>query len=105
MSQNPVFLRWALAGWIVVSQLAALMSLLGWFGFAGMSLLAFDAGVSPAAAAFVGIIWAYPLLPLGLGIWSWLAFKGKKDKLALLLASAQFVPACGLALYLLPNFM
>lgn len=99
MSQKAIFYRWALAAWLIFSQLAALTSLLLWLGLAGMSLLAFDAGVSLQASLFVGLVWAYPLLPLALAVWSWLAFRAQRKKRAFLLGLVQFLLIGAMALF------
>ena len=60
--------------WLIVSQLLGLGSLLIWALMAGLSVMAFDSGVSPEAWAFVIAVWAYPLFPLVMAIGAWVAF-------------------------------
>jgi len=54
-SRTPVLV------WLIVSQLLALLSLLFWLMAAGLSVMAFDAGVTQEAWNFVIAVWAYPV--------------------------------------------
>jgi hypothetical protein len=78
--------------WLIVSQLLALGSLLIWALMAGLSVMAFDSGVSPEAWAFVIAVWAYPLFPLVMAIGAWVAFAFRKNRLAAVLSGLTFAP-------------
>lgn len=84
--------RTGLKIWLILSQLLAAASLLIWVAIAGLSVMAFDSGESPEAWAFVITIWSYPLLPLGLAIGAWIAYRKRKDKLAAILSGLTFAP-------------
>jgi hypothetical protein len=79
-----------------------LATLLFWALVAGLSVMAFDEGQSPAAWAIVIAVWAYPLFPLAMTIGAWIAFAFRKNRLATLLSGLSFTPA-GL-LYLVLRF-
>lgn len=85
--------RTGLKIWLILSQLLAAGSLLIWVAIAGLSVMAFDSGESPEAWAFVITVWSYPLLPLGLAIGAWIAYRKRKDKLAAILSGLTFAPA------------
>ena len=85
--------RWPLVLWMLFTQLIGALTLLFWLGAAGMSVMAFDSGVNAQASTFVIAIFAYPLLPIGLGIGAWVAFARKNNKLALILTSLILAPA------------
>ena len=78
--------------WLIVSQLLAVGSLLIWALMAGLSVMAFDSGVTPEAWAFVIAIWAYPLFPLLMAIGAWVAFAFHKNRLAAILSGLTFAP-------------
>ena len=78
--------------WLIVSQLLAVGSLLIWALMAGLSVMAFDSGVTPEAWAFVIAIWAYPLFPLLMAIGAWVAFAFRKNRLAAILSGLTFAP-------------
>jgi len=78
--------------WLIVSQLLALASLLFWLVMAGLSVMAFDSGVSQEAWVFVIAVWSYPIWPLVFTIASWIAFARKKDRLAGVLTTFTFLP-------------
>lgn len=78
--------------WLIFSQLLALGSLLIWAVAAGLSVMAFDSGVSSEAWAFVLGVWAYPLFPLAMAIGAWIAFVRRKNALAAVLSGLTFAP-------------
>jgi hypothetical protein len=84
--------RTGLLIWLIVSQLLAVGSLLIWALMAGLSVMAFDSGVSPEAWAIVLTVWAYPLFPLLMAIAAWIAFAFRKNLLAAVLTGLTFVP-------------
>ena len=86
--------------WLVISQLVSLLSLIPWLVIAGLSVMAFDSGVSTEAVLFVGGIWSYPVIVIGLAITAWILFAFKKIKAALVVTSLPVVPALGLLVYL-----
>lgn len=90
-SKTPIK-RTGLLIWMIVSQLLMLGSLLIWALMAGLSVMAFDSGESREAWTFVIAIWSYPLIPLILVIGAWIAFAGRKNKLAAILSGLSFVP-------------
>jgi len=77
---------------MIVSQLLALASLFFWLLMAGLSVMAFDSGVTQEAWNFVIVVWAYPLWPIAFTIASWIAYARKKDKLAGILTTFTFLP-------------
>jgi hypothetical protein len=90
--------------WMVATQLLALASLLPWLTVAGSSILAFDAPVSAEAVAprvFVGVVWSYPLLPLGCAAAAWLAYARRRYRRAAVLSAVPLLPALPLLAYLL----
>ena len=78
--------------WLIVSQVLALVSLIFWLVVAGLSVMAFDSGVSTEAWTFVIAVWSYPIWPLGFAIAAWIAYARKKDRLASVLTTLTFVP-------------
>ena len=86
--------------WLIVSQLAALGSLVIWAFVAGMSVMAFDSGQSPAAWTFVLTIWAYPIFPLVMVIGAWIAYARRANRLAAILSGLAFAPPILLYLFL-----
>ncbi len=92
--------RTGLLIWMIVSQLLAVGSLLFWALAAGLSVMAFDEGVSPEAWAFVLAVWAYPLFPLLMAIGAWVAFAFRKNRLAAVLTGLTFAPPLLLYLFL-----
>jgi hypothetical protein len=88
--------RWALVLWMLFTQLVGLGTLLFWLMTAGMSVMAFDSGVTPQAILFLVATLAYPLLPIGLGIGAWVAFANQSDMLAFILTSIILLPAVGI---------
>ena len=85
-SRRPVLI------WLIVSQLLTAASLLFWLVMAGLSVMAFDSGVSTEAWTFVIAVWSYPIWPIGFAIASWIAYARKKDRLAGVLTTLTFLP-------------
>ena len=82
--------RKALLIWMIVSQVLTVGTLVVWLGMAGLSFMAFDAGVTHQATTFVSVILAYPVFPLALVIAAWIAFARHKDRLAGILSGLSF---------------
>ena len=93
-SRKPILI------WLIASQLLALASLVFWLLVAGLSVMAFDAGVTPEAWAFVIAVWSYPIWPIAFAIASWIAYARKKDRLAGILTIFTFLPVLVLILFL-----
>jgi hypothetical protein len=93
-SRKPVLI------WLVASQLLALASLVFWLLIAGLSVMAFDAGVTAEAWVFVIAVWSYPVWPVVFAIAAWIAYARKKDKLAGVLSTFTFLPVLVLFLFL-----
>jgi hypothetical protein len=85
-SRTPILI------WLIASQILALLSLLFWLVVAGLSVMAFDSGVSTEAWTFVIAVWSYPVWPLGFAIAAWIAYARKKDRLAGVLTTLTFLP-------------
>lgn len=85
-SRQPILI------WLIISQLLALASLFFWLLIAGLSVMAFDSGVSTQAWTFVIVVWSYPIWPIGFTIASWIAYARKKDRLAGVLTTLTFLP-------------
>jgi hypothetical protein len=85
-SRRPVLI------WLIVSQLLAAASLMFWLVMAGLSVMAFDSGVSAEAWTFVIAVWSYPIWPIGFTIAAWIAYARKKDRLAGILTTLTFLP-------------
>jgi len=99
-SRKPILI------WLIVSQLLALASLIFWLLMAGLSVMAFDSGVTQEAWNFVIAVWAYPIWPLGFSISSWVAYALKKDRLAGILTTFTFLPVLVLIVVIfVGNFM
>jgi len=91
--------------WLLASQLLAVASLLFWLVAAGLSVMAFDSGVTQEAWNFVIAVWAYPIWPIGFAIASWIAYARKRDKLAAILTSLTFLAVLLLIIFIvLSNF-
>ena len=86
VSRRPILV------WLIVSQLLAVASLLFWLLMAGLSVMAFDSGVSTEAWTFVIVVWSYPIWPIAFAIASWIAYARKKDRLAGVLTTLTFLP-------------
>lgn len=91
-SRKPVLV------WLIASQLLALASLVFWLFAAGISVMAFDSGVTKEAWTFVIAVWSYPIWPILLTIAAWVAYARKKDRLAALLTTLTFLPVLVLIL-------
>ena len=78
--------------WLIISQCLALASLVFWLLVAGLSVMAFDSGVTQEAWTFVIVVWSYPIWPIVFTIASWIAYARKKDKLAGILTTLTFLP-------------
>ena len=86
VSRQPILI------WLITSQVLALASLFFWLIMAGLSVMAFDAGVTQQAWNFVIAVWAYPIWPLAFAIAAWVAYARKKDRLAGILTTFTFLP-------------
>jgi hypothetical protein len=93
-SRTPILI------WLIASQILALLSLLFWLVVAGLSVMAFDSGVSAEAWTFVITVWSYPIWPLGFAIAAWIAYARKKDRLAGVLTTLTFLPVLVLIIIL-----
>jgi hypothetical protein len=93
-SRKPILI------WLIASQILALLSLIFWLVIAGLSVMAFDAGVTQEAWNFVIVVWSYPIWPLGFAIAAWVAYARKKDRLAGVLSTLTFLPALVLIIIL-----
>ncbi len=78
--------------WMIVSQVLMLGSLLIWLLVAGISVMAFDSGVSAQAWAIVITVWSYPIVPICLVIAAWIAYAKRKNVLAGVLSGLSFAP-------------
>jgi hypothetical protein len=96
-SRKPILI------WLVASQILALLSLVFWLVMAGLSVMAFDAGVTQEAWNFVIAVWSYPLWPLGFAIAAWIAYARKKDRLAGVLTTLTFLPVLLLIIFLVAS--
>ena len=86
VTRKPIFI------WLIASQLLALASLAFWLLIAGLSVMAFDAGVTREAWNFVIAVWSYPIWPIGFAIAAWIAYARGKDRLAGVLTTLTFLP-------------
>ncbi|HUE97866.1 MAG TPA: hypothetical protein VMN99_01355 [Anaerolineales bacterium] len=93
-SRKPILI------WLIASQLLALASLIFWLVVAGLSVMAFDSGVTQEAWNFFIAVWAYPIWPIGFAIAAWIAYARKKDRLAAVLTTFTFLPVLVLILLL-----
>ena len=84
--------RTGLLIWMIVSQLLMVASLFFWIVMAGLSVMAFDSGVTDEAWAFVIAVWSYPVFPLIMVIAAWIAYARHKNKLAAILSGLSFAP-------------
>lgn len=84
--------RTGLVIWMILSQLLMLGSLVFWLLMAGLSVMAFDSGVTTEAWTFVLLVWAYPIIPLSLVIAAWIAFAKRRNTLAAILSGLSFAP-------------
>jgi hypothetical protein len=90
---------------LIISQVLALFSLVFWFVAAGLSVMAFDSGVTQEAWNLVIAVWAYPVWPVLCAIAAWIAYARRRDLLAGILTTLTFLPVLVLILVLvLANF-
>lgn len=94
-SRKPILI------WLIVSQLLALASLVVWLLMAGLSVMAFDSGVTQEAWNFVIAVWLYPIWPILFAIAAWIAYWRKKDRLAGILTTLTFLPILVLLLLII----
>ncbi len=85
-SRRPVLI------WLFISQALAVLSLFFWLLMAGLSVMAFDSGVTAQAWTFVIVVWSYPLWPIVFAIASWIAYARHRDRLAAVLTTLTFLP-------------
>lgn len=85
-SRKPILI------WLIVSQALALATLVFWLLVAGLSVMAFDSGVSAEAWRFVIAVWSYPVWPLVFSISAWIAYARRRDRLAGVLTTLTFLP-------------
>lgn len=88
--------------WLVACQLLAAASLVPWFEVAGLSLAEVDPGAPTEVApwVFLGVLWSYPLLPLGCAVAAWVAYARRRNRRAALLGALPLLPALPLLAYL-----
>ena len=89
---TPPQKRTGLLIWMILSQILAVLSLIPWALMAGLSVMAFDSGVSAEAWTIVIIAWSYPIFPLLLVIAAWIAYARRKNTLAAVLSGFSFAP-------------
>jgi hypothetical protein len=85
-SRRPVLI------WLILSQALAVFSLVFWLLVAGLSVMAFDSGVTAQAWTFVIVVWSYPLWPIVFAIAAWIAYARHRDRLAAVLTTFTFLP-------------
>jgi len=85
-SRKPILI------WLIASQVLALASLFFWLLMAGLSVMAFDSGVTQEAWNFVIAVRLYPIWPIVFAITAWVAYARKRDKLAGVLTTLTFLP-------------
>jgi hypothetical protein len=93
-SRTPILI------WLIASQVLALASLVFWLVIAGLSVMAFDSGVTTEAWTFVIAVWSYPIWPIAFASAAWIAYARKKDRLAGILTTFTFLPVLVLILIL-----
>ena len=99
-SRQPVLI------WLILSQALAVLSLFFWLLVAGLSVMAFDSGVTAQAWTFVIVVWSYPLWPIAFAIASWIAYARHRDRLAAVLTTLTFLPMLLLVLVIVVgNFL
>jgi hypothetical protein len=99
--ETPLPSRKPILIWLLVSQVLALASLVVWLLMAGLSVMAFDSGVTQEAWNFVIAVWLYPIWPITFAIAAWVAYWRKKDKLAGILTTFTFLPILVLLLLII----
>jgi hypothetical protein len=95
--------RRGIVAWLAVSQLLAVVALVPWVVIAGLSVMAFDTGISATAVALVLPLWLYPLAVLACGVSSWLLFRRGRGRAAAVVTSLPLlfaVPMLGYIVYL-----
>ena len=92
--------RKALVIWLILSQLLAVVSLLIWLLVAGLSVMAFDSGVTREAWILVIAVWSYPIFPILMVIGAWIAFARRKNVLSAFFSGLSFAPPILLYLFL-----
>ncbi len=97
---SPQRSRTVLLIWMIVAEVLTVLSLTIWLLIAGLSVMAFDSGPTTAAWVFVGVIWAYPILPLGLSGGAWFAYGTRHSTTAAILITLAFLPPVLLLLLL-----
>ena len=85
-SRKPILI------WLIASQVLAVASLVFWLLMAGLSVMAFDTGVTAEAWIFVIAVWSYPIWPLVFAISAWIAYARRRDRLAGVLTTLTFLP-------------
>ncbi len=85
--------------WLIITQVLAILSLLPWLIFAGLSLLGFDSGYQLSAVLIVGTIWLYPLLPLGCAVYAWWLYWHGNQRGAIMSTSVPLVVVMPLLIY------
>jgi hypothetical protein len=99
-SRRPVLI------WLIISQALAVASLFFWLLMAGLSVMAFDSGVTAEAWTVVIAVWSYPLWPITFAIAAWIAYARHKDRLAAVLTTLTFLPVLLLILIIVSaNFL
>ncbi len=93
--------RTGLVIWMVISQILTVLSLVIWLFLAGISVMAFDSGVSVEAWTIVLAVWSYPIIPILLVIGAWIAFARRRNVLAAVLSGLSFAPPILLMLIVL----
>ncbi len=92
--------------WLIISQALAVASLFFWLLMAGLSVMAFDSGVTAGAWTIVIAVWSYPLWPIAFAIAAWIAYAWHKDRLAAVLTTLTFLPVLLLLLIIvIGNFL
>jgi len=88
--------------WLAACQLLAAASLIPWLEVAGLSLAEFGPEHSTEVApwVFLGVLWSYPLLPVGCAVAAWVAYARRHDRRAALLGALPLLPALPLLAYL-----
>ena len=84
--------RTGLLIWLIISQLLTVASLFFWLLMAGLSVMAFDSGVTQEAWNIVIAVWLYPLFPLVMVIGAWIAYAKRRNRLAAILSGLSFIP-------------
>ena len=97
---TPPKKRTELLIWMILSQILALGSLVIWLLVAGLSVMAFDSGVTAEAWTVVIAVWSYPIIPLILIIIAWIAYAKRKNVLAGVLSGLSFAPPFLLYIFL-----